>query len=113
MTGLYQVYVLRNPQGRLYIGISDDIDRRLDQHNDGVSHWTASRGPWEGVWKSEPLILTEARKLENHLKRQKGGAGLYAATGLCRKAVDRPPIAANFLTSKHCRVEQPGSSSGS
>ena len=78
----YRVYIIRNPQGRLYIGLSDDVSRRIQQHNDGVSQWTRSRGPWEFAWQSEPLSLTEARKLENLLKRQKGGTGLFRLTGL-------------------------------
>ncbi len=51
----YRVYIIRNPTGRLYIGLSDDIGRRLTQHNSGVSKWTRHRGPWELVWQSAPL----------------------------------------------------------
>ncbi len=79
---MYRVYILRNPLGRHYIGLSDDVSRRVQQHNDGVSTWTRSRGPWTLVWQSESCVLSEARKLENRLKRQKGGAGLFRLTGL-------------------------------
>ena len=34
--------------------------------------------------QSELLALTDARKLENLLKRQKGGAGFYTLTALPR-----------------------------
>ena len=81
---VYQVYVLRNAQGRYYIGLSEDVGARLLQHNAGVSKWTRSRGPWDLVWKSESLTLSEARKLEAFLKRQKGGRGFYLATGIQR-----------------------------
>jgi hypothetical protein len=37
------------------------------------------------MWQSDALALGEARKLENLLKRQKGGAGLYRLTGLSRE----------------------------
>jgi putative endonuclease len=80
----YYVYILRNSEGRLYIGISDDVARRLHQHNTGVSQWTRSRGPWILAWKSEALSLSDARKLENLLKRQKGGEGLFRITGMGR-----------------------------
>ena len=69
---MYRVYVLQNEAGRFYIGLSDDVDRRLEQHHQGVSKWTKTRGPWRLVWQSEDLSLSDARKLENHLKRQKG-----------------------------------------
>ena len=72
----YRVYVLRNPGGLRYIGLSDDVDRRVQQHNQGISRWTRGKGPWLLDWTSTPRTLGDARKLENLLKRQKGGAGL-------------------------------------
>jgi len=73
---LYRVYLLRNATGLRYIGISEDVMRRLDDHNNGKSRWTKSRRPWTLAWQSRPLSLTEARRLENLLKRQNGGDGL-------------------------------------
>jgi putative endonuclease len=81
-TNVYQVYVIRNIAGKFYIGLSEDIQIRLRQHNQVVSKWTRHRGPWSLVWESESLTLSEARKLENQLKRQKGGAGFRKLTGL-------------------------------
>ena len=70
------MYIIRNNAGRLYIGMSEDVLTRVVDHNSGVSRWTKHRGPWELIWQSEPQDITSARKLENLLKRQKGGAGL-------------------------------------
>jgi putative endonuclease len=83
---LYQVYVLRNAGGRFYIGLSENVTARLLQHNTGISRWTRSRGPWSLVWVSGWLPLSDARKLETHLKKQKGGRGFYLATGLQRSS---------------------------
>ncbi len=80
----YFVYVLRNASGQHYIGLTEDLDRRLMQHNSGVSTWSRSRGPWAMVWTSGPFTLTEARRIESFLKKQKGGAGFYAYTGLSK-----------------------------
>ena len=77
-----RVYLIRNPQGRLYIGLSEDVGVRLEQHNAGISKWTKAKGPWSLIWTSEAMSLGEARKLENHLKRQKGGNGLWKFIGL-------------------------------
>ena len=74
-TSSYQVYVIQNATGKFYIGLSENVSRRLQQHNQGVSKWTQNRGPWSLVWTSGGLTLSEARKLENRLKRQKGGHG--------------------------------------
>src|SRR4030095_11523434 len=57
--------------------LSADIERRIQQHNAGESRWTKERGPWTIVWQSDELTLSEARKLEKRLKRQKGGQGLF------------------------------------
>ena len=81
---MYRVYVLQNPEGRFYVGLSDDVRRRVRQHNNGESQWTKGRGPWSAVWQSRELSLIEARKLENQLKRQGRGKGFYTITGLRR-----------------------------
>jgi putative endonuclease len=84
----YQVYVLQNAAGRIYIGVSEDVQVWLQQHNAGVSQWTRGRGPWRLVWTGPALSLGEARKLENLLKRQKGGTGFYQLTGV-KKPLER------------------------
>jgi len=79
----YQVYVLQNPSGKFYIGLSENVQLRRQQHNSGRSNWTSKHpGPWSLVWCGPPTTLSEARKLENLLKRQKGGSGFYRITGL-------------------------------
>jgi putative endonuclease len=80
----HRVYVLQNAEGRFYVGMAEDVARRLQQHNRGESRWTKARGPWRVVWQSQELSLTEARKLENRLKRQGRGKGFYMITGLRR-----------------------------
>ena len=72
----FQVYILQNPAGKRYIGITSDFNARIAQHNNRSSKWTKGKGPWTLQWKSTPLALSQARKLENKLKRQKGGVGL-------------------------------------
>ena len=79
---VYRVYVIENPSGKFYIGLSENVAVRLDQHNSGVSRWTRDRGPWKLIWQSECMSLGDARKFENLLKRQKGGRGFYQLTGL-------------------------------
>jgi putative endonuclease len=79
---LYRVYVLENAVQRRYVGISDDVSRRLREHNNGISRWTRGKGPWKLIWLSDPLSLSDARKFENKLKRQGRGTGFYSLTGL-------------------------------
>ena len=86
------MYVIQNSEGKFYIGISENVEIRVAQHNDGVSKWTKGKGPWALRWTSEAMSIGEARKMENLLKRQKGGAGFYQLTGLARQA-HNPAIA--------------------
>jgi hypothetical protein len=48
-----------------FIGMSEDITVRVQQHNDGISKWTKGKGPWVLRWTSEAMSISEARKLEN------------------------------------------------
>ena len=82
MALLYRVYVLQNAAGKFYIGLSADVPRRLEQHNSDGARWTKAKGPWALRWMSEALLISDARKLENLLKRQKGGRGFFSITGL-------------------------------
>ena len=73
---VYRVYVIRNSEGRLYIGLSEDVAHRLEQHNAGESKWTAKFGPWDLEWTSGEMKPGDVRRLENRMKCQKGGRGL-------------------------------------
>jgi putative endonuclease len=84
MPAAYRVYVLQNHAGRFYVGVTADVKQRLAEHNAGRSRWTRGKGPWVLRWQSEKLPLGDARRLENALKRQKGGSGFYNMTGLRR-----------------------------
>ena len=70
-TPLYFVYVLKNPEGRLYIGFTTDLDRRVRQHQEGNAGWTRCRGPWELVYFETFTDRSEAMRRERNLKRGK------------------------------------------
>ena len=89
----YFVYVIQNSTAKFYIGLSDDVARRVQQHNDGISKWTRSKGLRTLVWTSEAMPQSEARKLENLLKCQKGGAGFYRITSLPARQAHNPATA--------------------
>ena len=72
----YKVYVIESENKRRYIGLSEDVKNRLIQHNAGLSRWTSRYKNWKITYKKQFNNLSEARKWENHLKRQKGGSGL-------------------------------------
>jgi putative endonuclease len=65
---MFTVYVLRNAQGRLYIGQTEHFKTRLEQHNSGSGRWTSSRGPWELVLSEDYDTRGEAMRRERSLK---------------------------------------------
>jgi len=82
MSEVYRVYALQSGVGKFYIGFSENVTLRVQQHNAGLTRSTRGRGPWKLVWQSDTLKLSDARRLELDLKRQKGGNGFYQKTGL-------------------------------
>ena len=72
----YFVYILRNPEGRFYIGQSSNLALRLERHNGGDVTWTKSRGPWELAYSEEYATRQEAMAREKALKGLKSKAAL-------------------------------------
>jgi putative endonuclease len=72
---LYEVYVIKSENNRYYIGLSENADKRLKEHNQGLSKWTKRDKNWQIIYRKKCNNLTEARKWENYLKKQKGGQG--------------------------------------
>ena len=65
----YFVYVLRNPEGRLYIGCTTDLHQRVRQHQEGKGGWTRGRGPWQLVHHEVFDSRATAMRREGNLKR--------------------------------------------
>ncbi len=64
------VYLLRSTKtGRLYLGWTTDLRRRLCEHNDGMSRATRGRGPYEVVYIEAYRHREEAVAREQSLKK--------------------------------------------
>ncbi len=74
----YCVYVLINPQDNIYIGHTNDLARRLQQHNDpefrGTLHTKRHSGPWRMIHSEEYATRAEAMVREKQLKTSRGRA---------------------------------------
>jgi len=67
------VYAIKSAiSGRIYIGQTDDIDRRISEQNKGRSISTRTESPWELVAGEYFENRSEARWCENQLKKSKG-----------------------------------------
>lgn len=69
----YYVYVLRSKKdGKRYIGITNNIKRRINQHNAGRVLSTKSRIPFNQEYIEEFLYRSTARDREKYFKTAAG-----------------------------------------
>ena len=63
------VYVLRSGEDqKLYVGLTNDLRRRLREHNDGRSSATKARTPFELIYYEALLDRRDAEKRERFFK---------------------------------------------
>ncbi len=68
------VYILENSKSRRhYIGSTDNLKRRISEHNRGQTKSTKQKGFWIILYKEEYLSRIDARKREQQIKAYKGG----------------------------------------
>jgi putative endonuclease len=69
----YYVYVLKSTEfDRFYVGMTDNVERRLMDHNSGKVKSTKFYSPWKLFFVEKLETRLEARKREKFLK---GGSG--------------------------------------
>ena len=70
------VYIIRSEAApsRHYVGITSDVDRRLEWHNHGPGGWTVDHRPWSIVVSLEFPTEREAARFEKYLKSGSGRA---------------------------------------
>lgn len=64
---MYYVYVLRGPK-QFYIGSTNDLRRRFEEHQSGQSLATKGRGPWKLVYYEASEQKHDALVRERYLK---------------------------------------------
>jgi len=70
---MYYVYILKcQADGSLYKGYTNDLERRLDEHNSGKSDYTSRKGPWELVYQESFETKEDAIKREKYFKTAAG-----------------------------------------
>jgi putative endonuclease len=69
---LYFVYILQSQKdGSYYVGSTQDLEERIQRHNQGRSLYTKGKRPWKLIYFEEFPDRSSAVKRENCLKRQK------------------------------------------
>jgi putative endonuclease len=66
---MYSVYALRSLQRNyIYVGLTEDLDRRIHQHNTGLSSTTRPYAPFILIYSTNFPTRAEARHKEKYLK---------------------------------------------
>ena len=74
---MFYVYVLKSLRdGKLYIGFTADLTRRIKEHNNGGSKSTKSRRPFELLYYEAHKSKEDARRREKYFKTSKGKSSL-------------------------------------
>ena len=69
---MFFVYIIKSVlSGKYYIGCTDNINRRLNEHNSNLSKYTRNKGPWMLKYKEQYESLKEARRREKQIKSWK------------------------------------------
>ena len=75
----YLVYAIRSGKdGRIYVGMTADLEKRLKEHASGYTKSTKAYIPWELIFIKEALDRLEARRLEKYYKSGVGKEYLKA-----------------------------------
>jgi putative endonuclease len=70
---MHFVYVLRSEQKKyLYVGLTNNLERRISQHQNGREQTTSPYRPFELVYTEKYPTRAEARKREKQLKSGQG-----------------------------------------
>ena len=70
---VYYVYVLKSCKyNRIYIGISEDPLKRLEEHNSGMTKSTKFYKPYKVIYQEKHYNRLEARLREKYLKSGEG-----------------------------------------
>lgn len=70
---MFYVYVLQSlSYNTHYVGSTEDVERRLSEHNAGKCRYTSGRMPWQLVYKEECGGRSEAVRRERFLKSGQG-----------------------------------------
>ncbi len=78
---MHTVYVLQDENGKLYKGLTNDLSRRVGEHQSGQTKTTRSMKNARVVYTEEYTTLAEARAREVYLKSAEGRTFLKKKIG--------------------------------
>ena len=72
---MYHTYIIQSKLDKTYyVGITEDLVKRLKQHNSNSSKYTSSKAPYQLVWYGAFTTKEKALNFEKYLKSSSGFA---------------------------------------
>lgn len=68
---MFSTYILQSSYGKYYIGCTNNLTRRIKEHNKGLSRYTRNKGIWMLKYSEQFDKLSIARKREKQIKSWK------------------------------------------
>ena len=69
----FTVYIIKSREGYKYTGMTENLEKRLYEHNSkSLSFWTKRGTDWKLIYKEEFNTKSEALKREKWFKTGKG-----------------------------------------
>jgi len=83
---MYYIYILKSLKtNKLYIGHTDDLDRRLKEHNTcRGGKYTRQNGPWTLVYSGSYPDRASATRREQYLKSTRGSQEKKKLAGILK-----------------------------
>ena len=70
---IYYIYILKSiDHEKTYVGFTQDLEKRLKEHNAGKSTYTRKFRPWKLIYREETCSKEIALKLEKYYKSSAG-----------------------------------------
>ncbi|MCG6918476.1 MAG: GIY-YIG nuclease family protein [Deltaproteobacteria bacterium] len=83
----YFVYILRSQKdGSYYIGHTQDLDFRVERHNQGKVNYTKGKRPWDLVHFEEYPDRSRAMAREEEIKKRKSKKFIDSLVGTSRQS---------------------------
>ncbi len=65
---MYTVYIIKDENNIRYIGQTENIEKRLEEHNSGLSFYTKRGKNWKIIYIEEYSTRSDAMKREKYFK---------------------------------------------
>jgi len=72
---MFYVYILQSEKDKSrYFGVTEDLKRRLSEHNSGSAKYSDSKRPYKLIWYCAFVDKIKAYNFEKYLKSSSGHA---------------------------------------